>query len=211
MLGATLSIYATRVGATGTTPFAPWSTLFQPTRPLWEATRRRSLLMSPGTVFIPRAPCGARLSASPLARLCRQFQSTRPVWGATRTMARTHRMTKFQSTRPVWGATPTRPARCAGWRCFNPRAPLAAPGGAVSIHAPRVGATLLFSDRVDHSDVSIHAPRVGRDLNHPLARKRHGVSIHAPRVGRDSSFVHTYSFPKVFQSTRPVWGATMCR
>ena len=78
--------------------------------------------------FNPRAPCGARLSASHQSDAVGQFQSTRPVWGATaaRRLSRSSqryfnprapcgarrelirhcgRLILFQSTRPVWGAT----------------------------------------------------------------------------------------------------------
>ena len=81
------------------------------------------------------------------------------------------------------------------------------------------------------SPISIHAPRVGRDLprknHHP--RGKH-ISIHAPRVGRDeretTKNIKKRNFnprapcgarlgqqfgqlnDRLFQSTRPVWGAT---
>ena len=35
------------------------------------------------------------------------------------------------------------------------------------------------------------------------------ISIHAPRVGRDSNSWSMSVFSNVFQSTRPVWGATI--
>ena len=34
------------------------------------------------------------------------------------------------------------------------------------------------------------------------------ISIHAPRVGRDSGKLHFFALYIIFQSTRPVWGAT---
>ena len=36
-----------------------------------------------------------------------------------------------------------------------------------------------------------------------------GISIHAPRVGRDLDVAHSLGIAKAFQSTRPVWGATI--
>ena len=104
---------------------------------------------------------------------------------------------EFQSTRPVWGAT----------MCTSRRRSSAT----ISIHAPRVGrdaapcggATLM-------SVISIHAPRVGRDSLAPEENTdEEEISIHAPRVGRDSragTLMHIYT---AFQSTRPVWGATI--
>ena len=64
--------------------------------------------------------------------------------------------------------------------------------------------------RVEHPAVSIHAPREGRDLAaHVGVREPLLVSIHAPREGRDVYFQsRTWGAP-VFQSTRPVKGATL--
>ena len=56
--------------------------------------------------------------------------------------------------------------------------------------------------------ISIHAPRVGRDYNQLDFRHKREISIHAPRVGRDRSPALAKSCPRLFQSTRPVWGAT---
>ena len=78
--------------------------------------------------------------------------------------------------------------------------------------------------------ISIHAPRVGRDFYNSKKDTNITISIHAPRVGRDSTpmVYHVggkYFNPRapcgarpitlcgngyylVFQSTRPVWGAT---
>ena len=79
---------------------------FQSTRPVWGATiqtdrrqqQREISIHAPrvgrdpdgrerdvwhSTDFNPRAPCGARHSASMTVSLSLAFQSTRPVWGAT--------------------------------------------------------------------------------------------------------------------------------
>ena len=100
----------------------------------------------------------------------------------------------------------------------------------VSIHAPRVGRDLLHLVVVRDVPVSIHAPRVGRDSASTMSVMPSVVSIHAPRTGRDvianiGSKTTTCFNPRapcgarprplfigdissVFQSTRPVWGAT---
>ena len=79
-------------------------------------------------------------------------------------------------------------------------------------------------------NISIHAPRAGRDPYHPVVLVDHHISIHAPRAGRDrpdpaDRRSHLYFNPRapcrarqaklaayyhgiVFQSTRPVQGAT---
>ena len=79
--------------------------------------------------------------------------------------------------------------------------------------------------------VSIHAPRMGRDFQiamKPLrsisfnSRAPHGarlyrtkrvtplisVSIHAPRMGRDCAGTSPSTIARMFQFTRPAWGAT---
>ena len=84
--------------------------------------------------------------------------------------------------------------------------------------------------RPDDGGISIHAPRVGRDRFLPPSQAPAPISIHAPRVGRDLIiFVLTgldvdfnprapcgarplasscVAWSPLFQSTRPVWGAT---
>ena len=49
---------------------------------------------------------------------------------------------------------------------------------------------------------------MGRDLRRAALCRARGISIHAPRVGRDSSNFALINSPPLFQSTRPVWGAT---
>ena len=102
----------------------------------------------------------------------------------------------FQSTRPVWGAT---------MHIYTTKM-----DGRISIHAPRVGRD--FDDIWivgDYSDISIHAPRVGRDDHYKRVVERTAISIHAPRVGRDIDAVRAAIHDVLFQSTRPVWGATV--
>ena len=58
--------------------------------------------------------------------------------------------------------------------------------------------------------ISIHAPRVGGDT--PPGKHGHEcrtISIHAPRVGGDDAQAVTARIRRLFQSTPPVWGATI--
>ena len=59
-------------------------------------------------------------------------------------------------------------------------------GSAISIHAPHTGRDILLVDAAVGADISIHAPHTGRDLCKTLQR----------------------SPARVFQSTRPIRGAT---
>ena len=79
----------------------------------------------------------------------------------------------------------------------------------ISIHAPRVGSDFRGIFPAIDGPISIHAPRVGSDRHRLLSRSGRDISIHAPRVGSDNiaSIVRIISFR--FQSTLPVWGATL--
>ena len=192
----TISIHAPRVGRDSSTfTRIMGATLFQSTRPVWGATKARIFHVA---VHI--------------------FQSTRPVWGATPTTLSVLWLNRNFNPRAPCGARPM------GSRVGGSRVP-------ISIHAPRVGRDPDRDHQHHHpGGISIHAPRVGRDqpLRDPVVVG--GISIHAPRVGRDRTWFPPPWFPgnfnprapcgarllrstamrriSVFQSTRPVWGAT---
>ena len=101
---------------------------------------------------------------------------------------------------------------------FNPRAPCGARPGGTGIGCteegfqstrPVWGATRDHASRRGTVCISIHAPRVGRDCAHAFLVQQSRISIHAPRVGRDTRPRWTRLAPPSFQSTRPVWGATV--
>ena len=127
------------------------------------------------------------------------FQSTRPVRGATRLGAGTVLVKEFQSTRPVRGATCMFVVRCSCMKHFNPRAPCGArPPGTRT--------------RERNDMISIHAPRAGRDSRPALpGGVVRAISIHAPRAGRDFDASSSKRIAYLFQSTRPVRGATRYR
>ena len=71
------------------------------------------------------------------------------------------------------------------------------------------GATEYPGKLHDGHQISIHAPRVGGDV-HPLPGPAvHNISIHAPRVGGDLTIIMDVQRLRPFQSTPPVWGATL--
>ena len=58
--------------------------------------------------------------------------------------------------------------------------------------------------------ISIHAPLAGRDLDMEYETLSDlNISIHAPLAGRDWRYVHLAQARVVFQSTRPLRGATL--
>ena len=102
----------------------------------------------------------------------------------------------------------------------------------ISIHAPRVGSDFAPFGWWRLGLISIHAPRVGSDRSirttegdsrhfnprSPCGERRVGVtvqtlssyiSIHAPRVGSDELAGLDWCAVILFQSTLPVWGATI--
>ena len=100
----------------------------------------------------------------------------------------------FQSTRPVRGAT---------------SAPTIFPvSRTISIHAPRAGRDSRQSSGLELHAISIHAPRAGRDVEIGFLCWCWIISIHAPRAGRDLPCRLKLHAVKLFQSTRPVRGAT---
>ena len=71
------------------------------------------------------------------------------------------------------------------------------------------GATRRFTLTLFRKNISIHAPRAGGDLlahiiTHPLC-----ISIHAPRAEGDGEQEFGRLIYSLFQSTPPVWGATI--
>ena len=106
------------------------------------------------------------------------------------------RYQKFQSTLPVWGAT-IHPFPTAMFTCyFNPRSPCGERRLDVEAFARL-------------QEISIHAPRVGSDDKVSIFWYFITISIHAPRVGSDYITLGIKIPLCTFQSTLPVWGATV--
>ena len=62
---------------------------------------------------------------------------------------------------------------------------------------------------VGYAVISIHAPRVGSDCWDGDEWIEQPISIHAPRVGSDVDKLTREKMLALFQSTLPVWGATL--
>ena len=191
---------------------------FNPRAPCGARRRDASIQCRVGH-FNPRAPCGARRwpsesegtdmtkfqSTRPLrgATPCRWrsewsrvFQSTRPLRGATGAAGTPNAITpEFQSTRPLRGATPPAHHLPRDPVYFNPRAPCGA--------RPNPAAHLSGA-----AGISIHAPLAGRDVSTRHRYKQRAISIHAPLAGRDEYYYSGRTEQAIFQSTRPLRGAT---
>ena len=144
--------------------------------------------------FNPRAPCGARLIAVWGHGAVEGFQSTRPMRGATLSNASSSSLLMFQSTRPMRGATIRCSTRIARGRRFNPRAPC--------------GARHRQHIVVKNVKVSIHAPHAGRDTQYVTFNLSPGCfNPRAPCGARHFALLGDDAL-EVFQSTRPMRGAT---
>ena len=117
------------------------------------------------------------------------------------------------------GATLRRRAYPRVRRDFNPRAPCGARRAgepsllwliAISIHAPHAGRDeRREAHNARRRRISIHAPHAGRDRKHlPKGHIQFWISIHAPHAGRDILDVVIGTTVSLFQSTRPMRGAT---
>ena len=95
----------------------------------------------------------------------------------------------FQSTLPAWGET------CSGADLQD--------CSWISIHSPRMGRDLQWSQETFPDGISIHSPRMGRDSKHATYNKVLAISIHSPRMGRDIITLQTIIWCKDFNPLSP--------
>ena len=185
-------------GATLTEMPAIDTAVFQSTRPVWGATIPIHSCRVWDIISIHAPRVGRDFARGLFAPRIEYFNPRAPCGARPRPSADCSLRAIFQSTRPVWGATLSQPSSCQPNSDFNPRAPC--------------GARQFECAQFRIFDIiSIHAPRVGRDGWWCDALQRSAISIHAPRVGRDSGSSTSSTGESGFQSTRPVWGATVCQ
>ena len=102
---------------------------------------------------------------------------------------------------------------------FNPRSPCGERRSAnntltarrtISIHAPRVGSDHVQEQEQEQSVISIHAPRVGSDARRCICSIRSTYfNPRSPCGERRSGTPRFTPLRFIFQSTLPVWGATV--
>ena len=148
--------------------------MFQPTHPVWGATRGKSagggkraisihaprvgcdlacpLLMLWLSNFNPRTPCGVRPNSSVRLATKSNFNPRTPCGVRLSSPGLDVYLKGFQSTHPVWGATSSIWASLYRSFYFNPRTPC--------------GVRLETGPQHPlQSLISIHAPRVGCDFS----------------------------------------------
>ena len=171
--------------------------------------------------FNPRSPCGERPAPLPLPRSPPGFQSTLPVWGATTAAwGSVPTASVFQSTLPVWGATALVAAQHRVVDLFQSTLPVwgatrhlgrGVAGRRISIHAPRVGSDKIWwASRTRRRHFNPRSPCGERRTESLYDAFGLDISIHAPRVGSDAIEIPPDKIQLIFQSTLPVWGATVC-
>ena len=168
---------------------------FQSTRPVRGATVSRFRVGPALEISIHAPRAGRDLLAPGGGFAVSVFQSTRPVRGATAGLGRRGHLRQISIHAPRAGRDSS--------PCPVPRK------RPISIHAPRAGRDGPAGAYGNIADISIHAPRAGRDVSAAYLRVLDlSISIHAPRAGRDPARASFSSAMWVFQSTRPVRGAT---
>ena len=152
--------------------------------------------------------------------LWRYFNPRAPC-GARRVPVRSAPAVQYFNPRAPCGARRLETSAFPLMRYFNPRAPCGARhvsheygGNAQNDFNPRApcGARpFLATLQAPGKRISIHAPRVGRDTSAGLQSVR-GLEFQSTRPvwGATLPF-STIPFNSSFQSTRPVWGATKAR
>ena len=165
---------------------------------MWGATSSYGRPHSAASDFNPRTPCGVRPCCSSGMCWIKNISIHAPRVGCDASTLRPPGLDcLFQSTHPVWGATTTLHISRRLSLDFNPRTPCGVRlgrqeerGQADKDFNPRTPCGVrLFACLIFHSDFYI--------------------SIHAPRVGCDGRPSISYMGQDQFQSTHPVWGATL--
>ena len=146
------------------------------------------------------------------------FQSTRPIRGATIPAPASIFVSCISIHAPHTGRDCIQACKRDGCDHFNPRAPYGARLGGdsdiadcvfISIHAPHTGRDSKATHPLPLRAISIHAPHTGRDVTQlPRAFLCDAISIHAPHTGRDFAGHAAVILGNIFQSTRPIRGAT---
>ena len=182
------------------------------------ATRSNNALLRENKNFNPRAPCGARQLSNARYIPDNTFQSTRPVRGATIWCCLMRELQVISIHAPRAGRDFLFSFVFSNLYDFNPRAPCGArlpifPGNTITpifqSTRPVRGATSLSSSR--SSSLFYFNPRAPCGARHPCCYPFNiilFISIHAPRAGRDSADRLLSTNTALFQSTRPVRGAT---
>ena len=170
--------------------------------------------------FNPRSPCGERHQALQCMDMMDFISIHAPRVGSDQLRhhgSKRNSHISIHAPRVGSDAEPTQKPR--HYHDFNPRSPcgerpnpswIKQENGLFQSTLPVWGATALENTRTIRMVISIHAPRVGSDEDALHASAFASlISIHAPRVGSDPLLLQHPVWVLRFQSTLPVWGATV--
>ena len=177
-------------------PGIPMIIYFNPRSPCGER-QEGAAIGAAGTDFNPRSPCGERLRLSDFPDLRLVISIHAPRVGSDRDNEKVAQAWAISIHAPRVGSDGIMLTLQKFTAYFNPRSPCG---------ERRRDAIILGSDL----SISIHAPRVGSDEYKQAAEDGVVISIHAPRVGSDLRRGNAAGSRAGFQSTLPVWGATLC-
>ena len=159
--------------------------------------RRRCRRLRPA-YFNSRSLCGERRTIFGSRASALAFQSALPLRGATMWLDMLSMCGLFQSALPLRGATTGRPSAPVS-KEFQSALPL-------------LGGSDLGVGRVDfHVGISIRAPLAGSDCLRESTFRAGRISIRAPLAGSDGPFIMIRTRRPLFQSARPLRGATIVR
>ena len=169
---------------------------FQSTRPVWGATSGDLAVHKHKLISIHAPRVGRDRSAVSGENDSDNFNPRAPCGARPTIRALLTPTSKFQSTRPVWGATSARELDELIQAKFQSTRPVwGATSGDLAVHK--------------HKLISIHAPRVGRDRSAVSGENdSDNFNPRAPCGARPTIRALLTPTSK-FQSTRPVWGATI--
>ena len=171
---------------------------FQSTRPIRGATIRGKNAELGLTYFNPRAPYGARPTGCPIWTIRRRYFNPRAPYGARLALAAAlgvvgpisiHAPHTGRDTQPL-SATRLPPT-------FQSTRPIR---GATGVAKAAIDKYIDFNPRAPYgARRRVYSPEI-----HGV-----GISIHAPHTGRDKCMRTGHPTPTLFQSTRPIRGATV--
>ena len=167
---------------------------FNPRAPC--GARRPGSSLSPAFgYFNPRAPCGARPPGVGPCHPEISISIHAPLAGRDVTFSESgSNWVSFQSTRPLRGATSEADAALIGSSFQSTR--------------PLRGATRSASSQPGRRNFNPRAPCGARRVYPHAGDRAESISIHAPLAGRDRARPYRCRWRPLFQSTRPLRGAT---
>ena len=191
---------------------------FNPRAP-YGARRGAGSIRLGGGYFNPRAPYGARLSVRWYSPKCSGISIHAPHTGRDfLCKLAKNGNTSISIHAPHTGRDFTLSAFRYRMPNFNPRAPYGARlrlhdnahgSQPISIHAPHTGRDNCQNSQILHKIYfNPRAPYGARQLPPAWHRPLKPISIHAPHTGRDLRRLFLILWVWVFQSTRPIRGAT---